>query len=111
MAWSRRREHSSEGLSWEGVFEVCIHGKVHHYATCSDLLMLIIQGKVGEQEYAIFQCKQYNSSETENAADLKHELNLLTLMDYFLQSFLRRARMNNCKLPSRINYLLLPLRY
>ena len=45
------------------------------------------QGKYQGHDYAIFQGQHYNLSEVDNASDLRNELNLLALTDYFLCSF------------------------
>ncbi|KAH7904484.1 hypothetical protein BJ138DRAFT_1106788 [Hygrophoropsis aurantiaca] len=46
---------------------------------------------IGSQEYALFQCKPFGSTENCNSEDLVNETELLALCDYFMKSFYRRA--------------------
>ncbi|KAG6380424.1 kinase-like domain-containing protein [Boletus reticuloceps] len=65
----------------------------------SGLSKFAFKGLYNSTECAVFQCKPFSSWEGSNEEDLLHELHLIHLASYFLQSFYDRAKVWNVKLP------------
>lgn len=54
-------------------------------------MLIILQGSFNDSDYAILQSIPFGSSEDLNSKDLLDELALMTLGQYFLSSFYKRA--------------------